>query len=198
MEHETRNEMEMGCDHSEEMTLLMSLALDGMLAVDEDQRLRHHLSTCYACKLEWEGMQMVAGLFEQDGLVGPPLGFAIRVDRKLEEKTRQRRRVFGGLAVLASSLSLAAVTVGVLIVIILAWQWIGSFPSLSQGTGIVSQSVGGLGLLGKGVSLFLKDYLVRYGPPVMILLAIGLASLVGVWTWVFNKRPGRTQRNGFV
>ena len=198
MGNETRNELEMGCEHSEKMTMWMSLALDGMLAADDDQCLQHHLVTCRECQIEWEGMQQVSVLFEQDPMAGPSLGFAIRVDRKLEEKARQRRRAFGGLAVLTSSLSLAAVTVGALIVVILAWQWLGSLPSFAQGTGIASQAVAGLGLMGKGVSLFLRDYLVRYGPPVVVLLALGLASLVGVWTWVFAKRPGRSHHNGYV
>ena len=192
------NELVRGCENSEKMSMLMSLALDGMLAADENQHLQHHLAACPACRSEWEGMQKVSFLFEEEPLAGPPLGFAIRVDRKLEEKARQRRRVFGGLAVLTGSFSLAAMTVGALIFVILAWQWIGSLPSFAQGTGIVSQAVAGLGLVGKGVSLFLKDYLVRYGPPVVVLLAVGLASLVGVWTWVFTKRPGRPHHKGYV
>lgn len=198
MGNEMRKELEMGCEHSEKMTMLMSLALDGLLDVDDDQILQRHLATCSACQAEWDGMKLVSVLFEQEPMTGPPLGFAIRVDRKLEEKARQRRRVFGGVAVLTSSLSLAAVTVGTLVVVFLAWQWFGSLPSFAQGTGILSQAVSGIGLMGKGVSLFLRDYLVRYGPPIVSLLALGLASLVGVWTWVFTRRPGRSHGNGYV
>jgi anti-sigma factor RsiW len=189
-----------GCEHSEQMTVWMSLALDGLLDAGDQQRLQTHLAGCAACRATWTAMQQVSTLFEQSPMIGPSLGFAVRVERRLAEKTKKRRQVFGGVAVLTSSLSLAAVTVTVLLVIVLgavAWRWLDSLPAVQQRTSAVSQVASGMGLLGKGASFFLGDLLVRYGVPVVILLGIGLLVLAGLWMWLFIKRPGNVHHNGY-
>jgi hypothetical protein len=56
----------------------------------------------------------------------------------------------------------------------------------------------GMGLVGKGASLFLKDLLLRYGPPLVFLLGASLAVLAGVWTWLFIRRPGNSHHNGYI
>ena len=188
-----------GCEHSEQMTALMSLALDGLLDAGDQQRLQKHLAGCAACRATWRAMQQVSVLFEQSPMVGPPLGFAVRVKRRLAEKSKKRRQVFGGVAVLTSSLSLAGVTVAALLVIalgVVAWRWLDSLPTVQQGTSAVSQVASGMGLLGKGASLFLGDLLLHYGVPLVILLGIGLLLLAGLWLWLFVKRPGDFHRNG--
>lgn len=189
------------CEHGDEITSLMSLDLDGLLEAGDKERLQRHLAACPSCQLEWEGMRQVSVLFEASPMAGPPLGFALRVERQLEERVKTRRRAFRGLAVLTSSLSLAGVTVwavAVVVVGLVAWYWLGAMPGVQQGTGALTQIAAGLGLLGKGASLFLMDLLRRYGPPLILVLTIGLALLAGMWTWVFVKRPGSPQRNGYV
>jgi predicted anti-sigma-YlaC factor YlaD len=189
------------CKHGEQMTALMSLSLDGLLNKDGQYRLERHLASCSACQAEWASMQQVSAMLEQSSMVGPPLGFAIKVERQLEEKTKKRRRTFGGLAVLTSSLSLAGLTVGVIVLIVLgvlAWQWLSPLPSVQQGSSVLSQFASGMGLVGKGASFFLKDLLVRYGAPLVLLLAVGLVLLAGVWVWLFVKRPGSSHHNGYA
>ena len=146
-------------------------------------------------------MQQVSVLLEGEPMVGPPLGFAVRVERRLEEKTKKRRQAFGGLAVLTSSLPLAGLTVAVVMAVVLAlvaWSWLGSMPSVQQGTTAIFQVASGVALMGKGASFFLKDLLLRYGAPLVLVLALGLTVLAGMWTWVFVKRPGSSQRNGYA
>lgn len=189
------------CKYSEQMTLLMSLSLDGMLDRDGAHRLSCHLASCPSCQLEWDVMQRVSLLFEDAPMVGPPLGFAIRLERRLEVRERQRRRTFGGVAVLTSSLSLAWLTVSIAVLLfvgVLAWNWFGSMPSFQTGTSAVSQLASGVALLGRGASFFLSDLLLRYGPPLVLLVGIGLAFLSGLWAWLFVKRPGRSRGNGLV
>jgi len=191
----------MECEHSEQMTMLMSLGLDGLLDADGKYRLQRHMTACRSCQLEWDAMRQVSSLFEQSPMVGPPLGFAIRVERRLDEKVKQRHRTFGGLAVLTSSLSLAGMTVAAVVLIVLgvvAWYWLGSVPAVHQGTSALSLVASGVGLMGKGASFFLKDLLVRYGLPLVLVLGLGLVLLMGMWTWIFVKRPGSSQRNGYV
>lgn len=189
------------CKQDEEMTSLMSLALDGLLEGGDRHRLDQHLATCSACQREWKAMQQVEALFEQSAMIGPPLGFAVRVDRRLAENTKRRRRLFGGVAVLTSSLSLAGVTVAIVLLIVgglLAWGVFGSLPSVQQGTSAVSHVASNVGLVGKGASFFLRDLLLRYGLPLVLLLGAGLAVLTGIWAWLFVKRPGNSHRNGYV
>jgi anti-sigma factor RsiW len=190
----------MGCEQREQMTELMSMALDSLLGDDDQRRLQHHLATCPHCQVEWEAMQQASTLFEQAPMVGPPLGFAVRVERRLNERSKKRRRVFGGVAVLTSSLSLAGVTAAVAALIIfgvIAWRN-ASPVEMQQGTMAISQVASGMGLVGKAASLFLLDILMRYGPPLVVFVGIGLVLLTGVWAWLFIKRPGNIHRNGFV
>ena len=189
------------CEHSEGMTALMSLALDGLLEDGDRRRLKQHLAACQTCRSEWESMRPVAALFAQEPMIGPPLGFAIRVERQLEEKAKKRRQLFGGLALLTSSLSLAGVTVVVVVTIIfgiITWNQYTAPPAVEQGTVAVSQVASGMGLVGTGASFFLGDLLLRVGAPLVILLGIGLTILLAAWVWLFLKRPGSRQHNGLA
>jgi hypothetical protein len=189
------------CKHGEQMTLLMSLALDGLLYADGQHRLQRHLATCLFCRSEWEAMQQASAVLEQAPMVGPPLGFAVRLERRLESRVTKQRRLFGGMAVLTSSLSLAGITVAAVVLLVLglvAWNWLGAAPDVQQGATAVSQVAESMGLVGKGASLFLGDLLLRYGLPLVLVLAVGLALLSGMWVWLLVKRPGSPQRNGFA
>jgi anti-sigma factor RsiW len=189
------------CEHGEQMTALMSLALDGLLEEGDRGRLKQHLTGCQACRAEWESMRQVAALFKEEPMVGPPLGFAIRVERRLDEQTKKRRQLFGGLALLGSSLSLAGVTVAVVLLLVfgvVTWNRVNASPAVEQGTVAVTQVASGMSLVGKGASLFLGDLLLRVGGPLVILLGIGLTVLLAVWVWLVLKRPGGRQRNGFA
>jgi len=192
---------EKACEQREQMTQRMSLALDGLLSPREQQHLEQHVQECAVCQTEWQMMQQVSDLFDRSPQVGPPLGFAIRVERRLEEKERQRRRLFGGLAVLSGSLSLAGLTVTTAVLMVVGWLlWLrrGAAESAPPGSGAVSQIASGMGVLGKGASLFLVDILVRYGPPLVFVIGLVLVVLVGMWLWLFVKRPGSTHHNGYA
>jgi predicted anti-sigma-YlaC factor YlaD len=188
-------------EHGEEMTALMSLALDGLLEDSDRQRLGEHVATCATCQQEWEAMQQISALFQASLQVGPSLGFATRVERRLGEQTRKRRQLFGGLALLGSSLSLAGVTVITLVVFglgIAAWRWFDTTPAAQQGNEAVSQVVSGMGLLGRGASLFLGDLLLQYGGPLVLVLGLSLAVLVTMWVWLYRRRPDGKHDNGYV
>lgn len=189
------------CAQGERVTALMSLALDGLLDADGQRLMDQHLAVCPACRAEWASMRQVSTLFEQAPMAGPPLGFAVRVERRLEERSKKRRWTPRGIAVLTGSLSLAGAAVAAVTLIVLgvlAWQWLGAQPAVYQGGTAVTQVASGIGLVGKGASLFLKDLLVRYGLPLLLMAAAGLALTTGVWAMLFVKRPGNSQRNGYV
>jgi anti-sigma factor RsiW len=188
-------------EHDEGMTALMSLALDGLLPEQDRRRLEQHLDVCPSCRGEWEAMRQIATLFEGSPMVGPPLGFALRVERRLAEGDRKRRRLFGGVAVLTSGLSLAGLTVGALLLVVagvVAWLSLGDLPSVQQGANAALQVASGAGLMAKGASLFLGDLLARYAAPLILGLGCALVLLAGLWLWLWNKRPGNSNGNGYV
>ena len=189
------------CAHSERMTALMSLALDGMLDSGDRRRMEEHVKTCATCRTEWQAMTQVAALLESSPAVGPPLGFAIRVERRLEKQSKKKKRVFGGVAALTGSLSRVGATVAAILVIVLgfaAWRWFDASPSIQQGTQTLTHVASGVGLVGKGASFFLGDLLLRYGAPLVLVLGIGLVVLLAIWAWLLVKRPGKTRHNGFA
>jgi len=189
------------CNDTEEMSALMSLALDGLLDARDQDRLHRHLAHCPACQAEWVAMQQVSELFKLAPLAGPRLGFATRVERRLAEKHRQRRRAFGGVAVLTGSLSLAVLTVTTAAIIVLgivAWNWLDAIPAIKEGTTAVSQLAGGIGLVSRGVRLFLGDLLLVYGLPVLLVVGVSLLVLLGMWIWLFVRRPRRYEGNGYI
>jgi len=188
-------------EHDEQMTALMSLALDGLLDEQDHRRLEQHLDVCPSCRGEWEAMNEISKLFESSPMVGPPLGFAIRVERRLAERQRRRQRIFGGMAVVTSGLSLAGLTVGALVLLVaavVAWLSLGDLPSVQQGTSAALQVASGTGLLAKGASLFLGDLLARYAAPLILGLGFALVLLAGLWLWLWSKRPGNPNGNGYV
>jgi hypothetical protein len=85
-----------------------------------------------------------------------------------------------------------------MIVGVIAWQNLGTMPDMQQSTLAVSQVASGMGLVGKGASLFLLDLLTRYGPPLVLFIGIGLVFFAGLWAWLFIKRPGDSHPNGYA
>ena len=188
-------------EHDEQMTALMSLALDGLLDEQDHRRLEQHLDVCPGCRGEWEAMNEVSKLFESSPMVGPPLLPFGQAALHADGKTQRRRRIFGGMAVVTSGLSLAGLTVGALVLLVaavVAWLSLGDLPSVQQGTSAALQVASGTGLLAKGASLFLGDLLARYAAPLILGLGFALVLLAGLWLWLWSRRPGNPNGNGYV
>jgi anti-sigma factor RsiW len=185
------------CEQGEQMSLLMSLALDRLLDGDDEQKLQGHVAHCRLCQAEWAAMQQMSALFASEPLAGPSYGFAIRVSRELESRRRRRTRTFGGVAFVTSSLSLAGLTVAVVLLVVglAAWHSLGPLPAVEQGASAASQLALGMGLVGKGASLFLKDLLLHYAVPLVLLLGAGLAAGGGLWLWLLARRPNGSHHN---
>jgi hypothetical protein len=189
------------CEERERMSDWISLALDGQLAPDRLAELDRHLKTCFACQSESDAMREISTMLAKSPMVGPASGFSVRVERRLAERSAHRRQFFRGIALLTSSLSLAGVGAALILVIglgLAAWLWFGSQPAWQQAGLSVPQVASGLGLMGKGASLFLEDLLVHYGLPVMLLVGSGLAVMGGLWAWILVRKSGRGHRNGYA
>jgi len=179
----------------------LSMALDGQLAPECQAELDQHLKTCSACQSEVNAMREISAMLSKSPLVGPSYGFSQRVERRLAERLAQRRQFFRGMALLTSSLSLAGVGAALILVVglgLAAWLWFGSQPAWQQAGLSVPQVALGLGVMGKGASLYLKDLLVHYGLPVILLVGSGLAVITGLWVWLLSRKPGGSHRNGYA
>lgn len=181
-----------GCEHGDLYSMLMSMDLDGLLDAGDKHQLQRHLACCPTCQAEWLGMRQVSALLGDADLIGPPLGFAVRVERRLDEKARRRQRMLGGLAVVTGSLSLAGTTVAAttaIVLVLVVWLWPGSLNLLQPGGSPVSQLASSIGQLGKGMTLLLKDLFVTFGIPLLLVAGTALTVVSSVWVWLFSRRP---------
>lgn len=190
------------CEQAEQMTVWMSLALDDLLNSNDRQKLEQHLAGCSVCQTMWQAMQQVSAWLQTSSMVDPPVGFASRVERRLAERERAKKRTqqeISRVPLLTGTLSLAVITLSVLLIVtlgVVAWHWLNTLPAVQQGTDLIAQVASGVGLLGKGLSLFLGE-LLRYVTALVFLLTVGLIILVGLWVWMFIKGPKDIRRNGY-
>jgi anti-sigma factor RsiW len=187
------------CEHSEQFSMLMSMHLDDLLDVESQDHMQRHLAACPSCQAEWVAMQQVSAVLERSDMAGPPLGFAVRVERRLEEKVRKRQRNLQGLALLTGSLSLAGIALAAtaaLVLVLVFWLWPSSQSALQQGGSPVSQVTFWIGSMGQEMTVFLKDLFLQYGIPLLLLAGTGLAVLSAISAWLFTRRPRGGVANG--
>jgi anti-sigma factor RsiW len=188
-------------EHDEQMSQWMSLALDGLLEAERRQQFERHLELCLECQARWKAMQAVSAWLEGAPMAGPSLGFEVRVERRLVERARKRRRWFGSVAVLTSSLSLAGITVAAVLMLVLgvwAWSQLSAEPEVQQGSHAILQVASGLSVMGKVASPLLKDLLLRYGLPLVLMVSTALVVLSAIWAWLYYKHARRSHRNGYA
>jgi hypothetical protein len=188
------------CDERERIGSWVSLALDGRLASDHESDLAQHLATCPGCRAEANAMRRVSTFLAGMPMVGPAYGFSLRVERRLAERSTQRRQILRGVALLTSSLSIVGVGAAAILILGLGLAvllWFGPQPAWQQAEISMPQIVSGLGLMGKGASLFLKDILLHYGLPVVLVVGGGLAVVGGVWAWLFSHKSD-SHRRGYA
>lgn len=189
----------MECELTEEITALMSMDLDGLLDAGSQSRMRQHLASCSTCRVEYMAIQHMSALLESSEMANPPPGFAVRVERRLDERARKRQRVFGGLALLTGSLSLAGTALAataVIVLVLVVWLWPGSQPALQQSGNQLSQFAGAVGVMGREMVVFLKDLFLHCGVPWFLLAGTALAFLSVIWACLFSRQPGRRVANG--
>jgi predicted anti-sigma-YlaC factor YlaD len=134
----------------QDISLLMSLALDQSLTQVEARDLEDHLKRCPTCQEEWKAMQRVSRLFAAAPLMEPSAGFADRVMQRLAQRQARRRTLVAGAALLVICLSLGALALpGIVTWLAMLWQVITEPALWSHGVKLAAQllnlaeSVGG-------------------------------------------------------
>lgn len=188
------------CEGRDKIGMWVSLALDGRLDPIQEAEMQQHLASCPACRADANAVRRVSALLEAMPMIAPAFGFSLRVERRLADRSTQRRHVLRGMALLTSSLSVIGVGAAVIFILgmgLAALLWLGSEPAWQQAGLSMPQVVSGLGLVGKGASLFLKDILLRYGLPVVLAVGVGLAVMGGLWAWLVSRKS-KSHRNGYA
>ena len=178
-------------DHTD-MTLLMSLSLDGMLSPEDQRALDGHLHTCDACRVEWERWQQIDALLEAEQALAPAPGFSARVAEQLEQRGRSRRRLLGRALLVGGSLSVWGMVSLALVVANLLWMV--SDPSMAvYFAHVLTQLVSAAGLLVKAVLMGLESMASpSVWPWVAGYLCVVLA-LTALWVRLVRRPPGNGQ-----
>lgn len=189
------------CAERERVSSWVSLDLDGRLAPDHGFEMEQHLASCPPCQAEAAALHRVSTLLSEMPMVGPSYGFALRVQRRLAERADRRRHLFRGVALLTSSLSVAGAGAAAVLTLglgLAALLWLSSQPAGLQVGFSMSQVVSGLGLMGKGASILLKDIVLRYGLPVVLAVGGALAVMGGLWAWLVKRKLGGPDQNEYA
>jgi predicted anti-sigma-YlaC factor YlaD len=166
----------------EEITMLMSLALDGQATPKEEARLREHLGACSACAAIWEDWKTADRLLSSAPCAAPSSNLLASLSVRIEEYEARRQR--------ARRVGLAAIGAGVLLsfaVIALMGLYLGwsqqraildlLLAAFRQVSGAILWTVRGLATFARsagwqGLALGVGFYLMLAGVLIMMWLSL--------------------------
>ncbi len=163
-------------------TELLSLALDGLLAPDEQQRFETHLGACELCSGEWLKWRQIASTLQTEPFAPPPAGFMLRVDQAIRRNEQRRERMAGALLLVGGTVAIMTVLVmGLVLVLALSAR---AFPDTQLGL-LAYVDYGGqaVALIFRNLAA-IRDGLLALLPGPGILAAVGLALMVLSLVWL--------------
>jgi anti-sigma factor RsiW len=114
-----------------ETLLLMSLALDGLLDGEEEERLQARVAQDAALAATWRQWQRMDTFFHAASRAEPAPGFTARFEAKLEARTRRERVRSGIVYAVAGAVVWIAALAAVLLLGRFVWvnqaEWVSSF-----------------------------------------------------------------------
>jgi predicted anti-sigma-YlaC factor YlaD len=164
---------------------MMSARLDGHLDRADMSRLRDHVTSCDACRVEWQKMKALDQLFRSAPMWDAPPYLHIRVTSRIERRERARRAIVGGVA-----LAIGAATLALLVLVPFA---LGLLDNLGIGPALV---MGGLETITQLLVLFdalsrtLVILLDQFAVPLAVLGAgscLMALLLNGLWIVTIRK-----------
>ena len=166
----------MRCEQAQRM---MSARLDGRLDRTEMSRLQAHVTSCDACRVEWQKMEALDRVFRLAPMREAPPSLHVRVMSRIERRERARRAIVGGTALAIGVATLALLALGPLALSLL--------DNLRVGPALVASSLETLtellvllDVLGRTLVILLDQFAV----PLAILGAVSLLMalmLNGLW-----------------
>lgn len=176
-------------DHAE-MTVMMSLALDGMLSSEEQKAFEGHLRSCVGCQGHWVRWQQVDALLAAEPVAAPAPDFSARVLERVSQRGQRQRRLLGGALLLGGSLSVWGMVL--LSLAGAALLWVLSDPSVAvHGAQVLSQLLGAGSLLVKAVGLGLESLVGPSVLPLLLTFVCVMMALTVLWARLVQRRPRR-------
>jgi len=176
-------------DHAE-MTLMMSLALDGMLSPEDQRTFEAHLRTCPDCQARWTRWRQVDALLAAGPVLSPSPGFSARVLERVNRRGRRQRRLLGGALLLGGSLSVWGMVLLALVAAALLWTV--SDPSVAiHGAQVLAHLLAAAGLLVKAVRLGLGSMVSPSVLPWLVGYACVVLAMTAAWVRLVRRRPQR-------
>ena len=166
-----------------DITLLMSLVLDGEATAEEEGALREHLHTCTGCASTWQRWQELDRRFEGAPMAMAPAGLAAAVLARVEtaQVVSERRHSFALWLGLAS----AAVLVLAGLVALVVVNWPLELP------GAASAAISGFAGVAGWLWREAVEVLATAGAPTVAATAGALLCLTCilamVWLWIVNR-----------
>jgi anti-sigma factor RsiW len=177
-------------DHAE-MSLMMSLALDGMLTAGDQQAFEAHLRQCARCQSEWERWQGVDALLAAEPQLSPAPDFAAGVLDRVGKRGERRRRLLGGALLVGGSLSVWGMMALALVMASLLWFL--SDPSMVvHGAHLLSQLLAAGGVLATAVRLGLEGLCHPFIWPWMATYVCSVLALTWLWVRLVQRRSLRS------
>ncbi len=177
----------------DDMTVLMSLVLDGEATSQERIRLLEHLAVCDDCARLWTRWEAVDLEFTAAPVLMPPADFIANVMSRIEEKQRIRSHVVwvapGILSLWAGTIAIAAALVALTVL------WGMRHPvELGIVLASASQLLSGLRALLGGLRVLVGGF-----DPLTLGLLTGslLACTSGLglfWLWAVSRQTARAPR----
>lgn len=170
------------------MTLMMSLALDGLLAREEQEAFEGHLRRCAGCQEQWARWQRVDALLAAEPVVAPSPDFSARVLARVNQHAQRQRRLLGGALLLGGSLSVwGMVLLGLAGAALL---WVLSDPSVAvHGARVIWQLIATGNLLARAVELGLESLVDPSVLPLLLTFVCVTVALTALWLRLVQRRP---------
>lgn len=175
----------------QDISRLMSLALDQSLTPGEARCLEEHLRQCSTCREEWEAMQRVSRLLAEAPLMGPPPRFAARVMQRLARRRARRQRFLTGIALLVACLGLGAFALPEIIgLLALLWQVVSQPSLLGYGVKLMAQLLDLAQSLGGACWLVIAALLSCLNQPALLGYSLLVVVLTALWIRLVAGRRG--------
>jgi predicted anti-sigma-YlaC factor YlaD len=168
----------------------MSLKLDGLLNEKQERALQAHLATCAACRDEWEAMQFVSHLLDEQPMIPAPPGFVARVEHRLAaERVAKRRGVMGAAALALGTLSLVTLGLSSLAGFVFQLWPLLRQPSLWDSLqGWLTQVVDVCLAIGQAIALLLGSLFDFVGGPILLVYILAVLLLTALWSRLVFRR----------
>jgi len=176
--------------HHAGMTLMMSLALDGMLSPQERAAFEAHLRACPDCQAEWARWRRVDRMLAQAPMLSPAPGFSARVLERVSHRGRRQQRLVRGALLLGGSLSVWGLVLLALAMLALLWV-MRTPPVVVHCVRVLLQMMTAGGLLLKAMRLWLESVTSPSALPLLVIYACVMLMLTALWGWLVRGRLRR-------